>query len=61
MFVNCLNTQIEQASKIETEDLLGQQFTGKKVDKESVALLRSLLNCKFNVYNSGQATCLAIA
>ena len=46
---NCLNTQIEQASKIETEDLLGQQFTGKKVDKESVALLRSLLNCKFNI------------
>ncbi|KAL5267192.1 hypothetical protein ACHWQZ_G004290 [Mnemiopsis leidyi] len=34
----------EKESKIQTEDLLAQQFSGKKIDKESVELLRSLLN-----------------
>ena len=36
--------QMEQESKTRTEDLLGQQFSAKKVDKENVMLLQSLLN-----------------
>ena len=44
-FCDCTETsQAEQESKIQTEDLLAQQFSGKKIDKESVELLRSLLN-----------------
>ena len=45
------DTQAEQESKAQTEDLLAQQFSGKSIDKENVEVLRSLLNGMFSNVN----------